>query len=658
MKFNKLIFENFRCFYGRHELELASHNQDGLVLVFGDNMSGKTGLFLAINWCLYGEAIGRRGEHIPIYRPGDRDNNFLINAKAVEMGDYRIYVRLEWEHDNHTWILDREGTCSGDPLTNSEFISKASLQIGNNVCYTQEIPKRINQILHYKASQFYFFDGELLSQYERWLESPQERETRVKRAIELTVGTAALGLHEEMKQVADEAENEQAKLVRKENRETTLLEQLEERENRQKQLRREIEDYIDYLAEQRSNADAIEKVHGALANYSQHLGRIQILERNVTRQKRRQDETEMEIRKLLNERYWLALSGVNERLRQSLIVSIAEFFTARDFHFQRKLLEGSLDDSNCKICHRPLDDHSSTRIATEVQKLRKTLVDDLDEFSVGDLMLRLKTLDRYDASPEMERLRLLEEKRLDARAEAAADAEEAQEIREADPNRPRGDHESEMARLKLIFDDIALTQTLLVQNEEESDSVADYITTLRSKLNRIEIDPSVLRKALAARLAADGTERALDEFREIAREKVEQHASQVFSNLVDEPGYGRIFIDSDYRVLPVNESGSVMPVPSAGGQQLLTLALVGGLNAAAVHDAPIIMDTPAGRIDRANRQRILRWLDGLTQQVVLMVHSGEFIPDEIVDSRVRVARAYQIKKTGIATSEVAEIEMV
>ena len=244
---------------------------------------------------------------------------------------------------------------------------------------------------------------------------------------------------------------------------------------------------------------------------------------------------------------------------------------------------------------------------------------------------------------------------LDARAEAHAYAEEADDIRAENPDRPRGDHESEMARLKGIFDEISDSQTLLTQADEELDEVASKIVTLRARINRIEIDPGVLRKARAARLAANSTRAALDEFRELARIKVEHEASRIFSNLVAEPGYGRISIDSDYRVVPVDENGSILPIPSAGGQQLLTLALVGGLNAAAVHDAPVVMDTPAGRIDRTNRMRILQWLDSLRQQIILMVHSGEFTPDEIGNSGVAIARAYQIEKTGAATSEIAEV---
>lgn len=163
------------------------------------------------------------------------------------------------------------------------------------------------------------------------------------------------------------------------------------------------------------------------------------------------------------------------------------------------------------------------------------------------------------------------------------------------------------------------------------------------------------RKAWAANLAVEATKKALEEFRESARHQVEIEASKIFKRLVKEPGYYGIKIDSDYRVTPVDSSGDVLPIPSAGGQQLVTLALIGGLNAAATHQAPIVMDTPAGRVDRINRGRILRWISEINEQVILMVHSGEFTRNEIEATGIPIAYAYEIEKTGAKTSEIRSV---
>lgn len=657
MKLSSVTLHNFRSYYDTHTLKLDTDDEGGLIVLFGDNMSGKTGIFLAINWCLFGQAFGRRGEQIPIFLPGDRDNNYLINSKAIELEDYRVHVRLEWEHDGELWVLDRESKCEGDPLTDSAFTPSVNLQIGQRVVYIQEIPKVINQVIHQRAAQFYFFDGELLSQYERWLENPDERETRVKRAIELTVGTAALRLHEEMDRVALDAENEQRKLVKRANRETKLLGELEERESHQRDLQREIEEYKSHIEDQQNAAEQIERVHGALADYAEHLGRIGELERNVDHEKSRQRDAELEIQELIRKCYWMALTDSNELLRNSLVEDIRKLAEGSVGAIRHGLLRSSLEAGECNLCGVEFNPESEARIYDELTDMGDNAYEVFDIDSLGQLFARLAETERFDTRGQLDRLELLEEKRMEARAEADAYADEVAEIREQYSDRPRGDHETEMDRLRKIYDDIANTKSVLLQAEEDIAFVNEDIASLRTKINRIVIDLSVLRKAEAARLAERSTRFALGEFREIARKNVEHHASLAFTKLVDQPGYEGISIDSDYMVFPVDEEGAIMPIPSAGGQQLLTLALVGGLNGAAVHDAPIIMDTPAGRIDRVNRRRILRWLDGLGQQVVLMVHSGEFVPQEIVDSGVKVARAFQIDKTGGATSEIQEMQL-
>ena len=96
----------------------------------------------------------------------------------------------------------------------------------------------------------------------------------------------------------------------------------------------------------------------------------------------------------------------------------------------------------------------------------------------------------------------------------------------------------------------------------------------------------------------------------------------------------------------MDSTGKVQTAPSSGGQQLLTLALIAGLNSTAVHDAPIVMDTPFGRLDVGNRERILHWVNTLVrnkdQQVILMVHSGELTREDLKKWKIAPGRSYAI----------------
>ncbi len=58
MKLLKLCLKNFRQFKGAQELEFAAPaggRRENVTVVFGENERGKTGIFRAIMFCLYGD---------------------------------------------------------------------------------------------------------------------------------------------------------------------------------------------------------------------------------------------------------------------------------------------------------------------------------------------------------------------------------------------------------------------------------------------------------------------------------------------------------------------------------------------------------------------------------------------------------------------------
>ena len=63
MIFERITLANFRQYFDRQRLEFAKDRQRKVTIIHGVNGAGKTSLFLAINWCLYGgEYIDNVGE--------------------------------------------------------------------------------------------------------------------------------------------------------------------------------------------------------------------------------------------------------------------------------------------------------------------------------------------------------------------------------------------------------------------------------------------------------------------------------------------------------------------------------------------------------------------------------------------------------------------
>ena len=60
MKLISLSGRNFMPYKEQFELLFPQDEQRNVMIVFGDNMRGKTSLMNALRWAFYGEALGRR----------------------------------------------------------------------------------------------------------------------------------------------------------------------------------------------------------------------------------------------------------------------------------------------------------------------------------------------------------------------------------------------------------------------------------------------------------------------------------------------------------------------------------------------------------------------------------------------------------------------
>jgi len=77
MKLERITLENFRQFSGKQRLEFALDEKRRVTVIHGANGAGKTSLFLAINWCLYGRTV----EKIKVI-----DNVGELSARQLQAG--------------------------------------------------------------------------------------------------------------------------------------------------------------------------------------------------------------------------------------------------------------------------------------------------------------------------------------------------------------------------------------------------------------------------------------------------------------------------------------------------------------------------------------------------------------------------------------------
>jgi DNA sulfur modification protein DndD len=113
-------------------------------------------------------------------------------------------------------------------------------------------------------------------------------------------------------------------------------------------------------------------------------------------------------------------------------------------------------------------------------------------------------------------------------------------------------------------------------------------------------------------------------FRSAMRDQVQEATSKLFLRLTTEKDYSGVKISDDYLLSVVDDQERSLSMISAGANQILTMAFIGALAECSIEEAPMVMDTPFGRLDVGHRSGILDWVSTFDTQVILFVQSGEY----------------------------------
>jgi DNA sulfur modification protein DndD len=115
----------------------------------------------------------------------------------------------------------------------------------------------------------------------------------------------------------------------------------------------------------------------------------------------------------------------------------------------------------------------------------------------------------------------------------------------------------------------------------------------------------------------------IERLRQLLKTDIERAATDVFLQMTTDKSYSRLQINDQYGLSIIREGNKEVPIRSAGAEQIVALSLLSALNRNAVRSAPVIMDTPFGRLDPQHRANVLSYLSMNVHQVILLVHSGE-----------------------------------
>ena len=142
----KIIMSAFGPYAGEVTLDMQKLGKSGIYLITGDTGAGKTTVFDAISYALYGEASGNYRE------------NTTLRSKYAS-ADTPTFVELEFEYNNEIYKINRNPeylrpSKRGDGFTKQGANAELIMPDGSVITKIKEVTAKVEEIIGVDKNQF------------------------------------------------------------------------------------------------------------------------------------------------------------------------------------------------------------------------------------------------------------------------------------------------------------------------------------------------------------------------------------------------------------------------------------------------------------------------------------------------------------------------
>jgi DNA sulfur modification protein DndD len=656
MHINSIAMRNFGPFLAEERIEFASGSQP-VTLVYGENMSGKTSLLNAIRWGLYGVVRGRTGAHIPLQK--------LLNVGTRRQGSYSFSVEIEIEDMGTVYLITRQAESSRDPRGDGDFETTLHVRKDGKFLSAEEGRRLIHRLLPEEVAHFYLFDGEMLNDFEDLLSDATQQADLIKRSVEEILGVPALeNTIEDLQLLLKDAQKRRdktAQSVAAAEQDANKAQEIADRVSAAEQDNRDLEQQLDDAKSKAEEAEAGLKEFAGIEADIGRLGEWRDKEREaVSRIGSLEEERRVLLSNAWRDILHAAVSDTLEtREREFETLRAVSRETAR-IRAERALLEKAINEAasqgTCPLCEQQLGTAHEAHLRERLNNMPEEQSSDSDaEERLAVSISRLKRVDPKHVG------RTVLYKEVDLRRARVESTKAHNRIIELETKLREHDL-TEVARLQKEHEKLVKQQGAV---EEILRDTNDRLAKLRSEAAQVRARISKVSDPQIDRLNREVDcyesllktfESSLNNLRDQLKGVVESAASEIFLQLTTDESYKGLRINDSYGLYIVDANGQDVVVRSAGAEQVVALSLIGALNRNAIKQGPVMMDTPFGRLDKRHRLNILSFLSTMTDQVVLLVHSGEVDRERDLEVvKPHVQREYELEHVSSSQTRIVPV---
>jgi DNA sulfur modification protein DndD len=676
MKVQRAIIKNFMPFYKEVPVDLQTSSDSPLILMGAKNDRGKTAFFTAMRFCLYGFE-GNNAEK-------SEQRRQVINRKAALEGLSETSVTLEFTHNDNIYEIERviefdQVDEPDDRDWNECYVTvrKPSVSEGKEIVIEKaplEDPAKkynrfINGILPESASDFFFFDGEELNRYAG---SYDDSNGDVREAIETVLGireiqNAISDLRdegkdyyqgewqdkaedvEELKDLSEQISEVQSDIEAKKTEKNSANSELKQKKKR----RHQIEDELAEASGVADKQDRVNEIKEEIEGAGQKDGLQDKLEEK--RGERRE----------LHSRLGPLMIGVGAKhTLDNYDVSIVSGM--------EDTIEYLLGRDNC-VCGADIDEDAEKTLEHTLEQLQNDEMSTISELQ-GFASEHLECLTSGDypenlnvSQAKSEYVSIQDD--IDGLKEDINDLEDEKETLEGEIEKATVTAEEAEAlrdEKESLDENIGGLKTTIEDLDEKIDELEEEKRELEQTVNSMEAaDEEEQRYRTLMSLSdqcADAWEEIRDKYVETQRESVEKHTSKIFQELTNkEDVYEGLTISKDYELDVKTISGNrdiEEQNPSKGARQIIAYSFIAGLNKFTAREAPVVIDTPIGRLDPEHKENLINYFPNFRDQVIILYQPGELDQEDIEQMGDNISSHLEIhqREDDPESSEVSPIE--
>lgn len=667
MKLNKMTMENFRQFYGTHDIVFSSGDKN-ITIIYGENGKGKTGIYRALMFSLFG--------NVTLEQDNKDDDVHIVNFVALTENKpqpVEASVTIEFEAKSKRYKLKRKikgvmyNGSSREQLGNAELtvIDEHGNYSPDSITDEHKIKSIVHSIIDESIKDFFFFDGEKIAALSKTsTEMKKEVKNGIIKLLHIDKLQEAINVltnlrNDERRRIAKEAKNLNIEKKQQEiNDISCSIEQLEELMSAKEM---NMEACSEEIGNIRSKLDEDEDIKKIQEQYDQINSQKAMILELLKEKKEQLRET-------------LTSNGMHLQLKDiypSVKNYLKQVLTDQEDLVPIEIIEKSLEEMTCATCGSDLthNDEMLNNIKRIKQNYKRS---DLTAFSsmisgtVTDFQqieeevehnLQMKLSDYRTTKDDLEEI----ERDLDTMTNSISNkANQRKNLKVMRETLEMKEKEYEELRKGLLDDNDAIASKIKELKIKEKE-----FNTLISQSNSLRTDKKVLDRIDELR---ENFINIFEDYSFNMRQRLTDETTAIFKTLIDRKDkelINKININEKYEIEIIGwDNMNFTSDISQGQRQIVSLAFITALAKVATGGQndihfPLFMDTPFGRISGNNRDHLIENIPELTSQWILLLTDTELTKEEErkVKGTNKLGGWYLLHQNDTMKSSVIEIDI-